>query len=1113
MEILHGFTSSPTIRWRIAWLILLFAGYAHSSFAQLTAQYAPPGPPLIQYVDAETYGASDRNNDILQAPNGWLYVANDEGVLEFNGATWRLIPISNGTPAFGLAIDSSGTIYVGARDELGLLQPDSVGQLQYRSLVDNIPEKHRAFNSVHTLFATPEGVFFQADFFLFRWQGGRMHTWEAPYRYFRDYFANQNIYLISVNEGVLRVSGDSLITMIPFDALENDPILEMITVPDRGESRLLLLFLSTRLAWWDGQGQLMDMDLEPAAADYLLKHEVVDFLLLPDNRLAISTISGGIVFLTLEGKLDQIIDGEAGMPEGQAYRMCLDRQQGLWVISPNGLLRIALGAPLTFWGETNGLTGGVEEIFRIHDRLYVGSGGFGLFRQSVQPQENTFTNFSGILSISSGFRDMVRADRHLFVGTDRSLTKVFSNGRTSGSIQLPVQQLHSMQNQENFTLVGFSNGIGVVVEQRKDGESNFNLDAQFPGFQQDAYRFAEEPSGAFWVGSEFRGIYRFMVTDFGLMLDTAEIDSNPYLKDLIPEIRFYQEEAGVPRGKIQPFYYDDTLWIATEKGIRWFDEATEKFKQDQHPGVDTTYAIEQMISGPTNDVWLLAEKAGKWFILRRTPTDNTYRSIPTLARFTYGSPPTCLYPDPVYPEILWIGTKEGLYRYDAGIEVEEAASFSAFISQVNTAEVRVPLGGQLVLPFEQNSLTFQFGAPSMINPEKTVYQYRLLGLEEEWSDWSSTVQKEYSRLSEGRYEFQARARDIQGEVSEIAIYTFTILPPWYRSWWAYTLFCLISLAVIVASVLIYNRWRLRKLLAKNLELEQIVEIRTEEIQEKNVQLAESLDTLQATQQQLIMQEKMASLGQMTAGIAHEIQNPLNFIQNFSAVVTELAVEFGEDLKAYLESQSPEDLELLMETADGLRSNSQRIYSHGNRASQIVRGMIEHAQGTSQERHPTEVTTVVSETVQLALNGYQVKQPDFQCEVTETHDPHLPKVPLNRQDLQRVILNLVNNACYAMDKKAQEAGSDYQPTLQIRTQAEGGMLHIYLRDNGPGIPPELQEQIFTPFFTTKPTGQGNIGLGLSISYDILRQGYQGDLRFETEAGAYTEFIVSLPLGEG
>ncbi len=259
-----------------------------------------------------------------------------------------------------------------------------------------------------------------------------------------------------------------------------------------------------------------------------------------------------------------------------------------------------------------------------------------------------------------------------------------------------------------------------------------------------------------------------------------------------------------------------------------------------------------------------------------------------------------------------------------------------------------------------------------------------------------------------------------------------------------------------------------------------------------------------TQRQLLTQEKMATLGQLTAGIAHEIKNPLNFVNNFAEGSAEIAEELKESLAG------PEtDKELILQLTEELRQNATDILYHGKRADRIVNSMMEHAREGSGKPQMVDINQLLEDNLNLAYHGYRALHAGFNLDIQKDFDPSLPPVEVPPQDMGRVVLNLFNNACYALNEKYETAGSDYQPILKVSTQKADGKLIIRIRDNGPGIPPAIREKIFTPFFTTKPTGEGNAGLGLSICYEIVVKNLKGTLEVESEVGEFAEFVIGLP----
>jgi len=282
----------------------------------------------------------------------------------------------------------------------------------------------------------------------------------------------------------------------------------------------------------------------------------------------------------------------------------------------------------------------------------------------------------------------------------------------------------------------------------------------------------------------------------------------------------------------------------------------------------------------------------------------------------------------------------------------------------------------------------------------------------------------------------------------------------------------------------------------------------EELHRQNSELEKTLHRLKTMQNQLITQEKLASLGALTAGIAHEIKNPLNFVNSFAELSLESIQQLLEELekqKDQLDLQVFEEMDYLMKD---LEENIQKINEHGKRADRIVQGMLLHARGKAGERQPTDLNALLAEYVNLAYHGMRAKDTSFNITMETDYDPSLRMVEVVPQDIGRVFLNVLNNACYAVHQKRKARGEGFHPQLWVRSRDLGEWVEVRIRDNGPGIGKEVVDKIFMPFFTTKPAGEGT-GLGLSISYDIVVQEHRGEIRVETEEGEYTEFRIRLP----
>jgi signal transduction histidine kinase len=282
----------------------------------------------------------------------------------------------------------------------------------------------------------------------------------------------------------------------------------------------------------------------------------------------------------------------------------------------------------------------------------------------------------------------------------------------------------------------------------------------------------------------------------------------------------------------------------------------------------------------------------------------------------------------------------------------------------------------------------------------------------------------------------------------------------------------------------------------------LLEETIQELEQKRKAVEKTLAELKAAQDQLIQSEKMASLGELTAGIAHEIQNPLNFVNNFSEVSAELLDEMKEELQNG-------DLEEVIAIADDLRQNLEKITHHGKRADGIVKGMLQHSRSSDGTKEPTDLNTFVDEYLRLAYHGMRARDKSFSATLETDYDPKVLEATLVPQDMGRVLLNLLTNAFYAVNEKKKQTPEGFQPVVSVKTMATGNRVEISVRDNGDGIPEKVKAKIFQPFFTTKPTGQGT-GLGLSLSYDIVKA-HGGKITMESEKGKGTEFKVNLPAG--
>jgi signal transduction histidine kinase len=809
------------------------------------------------------------------------------------------------------------------------------------------------------------------------------------------------------------------------------------------------------------------------------------------------------------------------------------------------------------------------------------------------------------------------------------------------------------KNNPNLLLVGATNGV-LVYQRGLSKEYPWEYRGNVPGIETIGSYFFEAKDGMVFTSG---GGKRYVLNPGEIGLETDDptrikvnvFDSNISDSYSIVDGEFYQTS---PEGMKK--------YSSKEGGFVPSDDFSLLEKD--------MYDFTQFKSGI---LWYKSFDKKK-YILKRDATGKFVKDERPNSLAPYLSQADFIDAD----SIMWFGTPKGLIRYDPKKDNQTDKEFFTLIRRIETKTDTLPLisyGRDKTLAAREgkdNSYRFEFAAPYFEDEKKTKYQTYLEGFDPEWIDWNDNTFKEYTNLPAGTYTFRVRAQAFTGRVSEEAVFSFVVLPPWYATWWAYLLYALLIFVVISAIV----KWRSQKLRAENQVLEEKVKERTAELEQSyhNVELLgeigrkitaslsaekiistvytnvnalmeasilgigiyhedtqtldfpatyengaplapysnslqdpnrfaalcfnsgneivindlnaeygrylqkmptasggevpvsliylplkvkgnkfgvitvqsftknafseyhlymlrtiavytaialensesyqnlqQTLSSLKATQSQLIQSEKMASLGELTAGIAHEIQNPLNFVNNFSEVSVELADELKEELsKIQIDPSQKVELESI---ADDIIQNQQKINHHGKRAESIVKGMLQHSRSGSGKKEPTDLNALADEYLRLAYHGLRAKDKSFLSDFKADLDPDLPKVEVMPQDMGRVLLNLINNAFYAVNekrKKLLESGDEsFKPMVKIKTQNLGNAIEMSVSDNGEGIPESVSSKIFQPFFTTKPTGQGT-GLGLSLSYDIVKT-HGGEIKVISKEGEGTEFTIQLP----
>ncbi len=1238
-------------------LLLTISTLAGSqSYAQSTAE---KGFPLITNHSFKDYDGGADNWAILQGDRGKIYAGNNQGLLEYDGIAWRRYPLPNQSVVRSLALGESGKIYTGGTNELGYFQPDAAGKLSFHSLKELLPAELRDFSDVFGTIVFNGKVYFRTSEYLLMYdlQQKTFSSIASPDGFHLMFHVNDKLFIRAWGKGLCQVQGDSVALVPGGEQFAQERIYVMLPFP--GDKENILVGTHTMgLFKYDGQ-QFIPFK---TGADQFIKENLIYLpgTLLQDGNFLLGTTGGGAVVMDPNGRVQRYFSKGNGLIDNSIYYSCQDRAGNIWLATSNGISSIAYASQATYFDGRNQLNTNTYSLIRHQGKLYL-AGNNGLFY--LDPSNSTFTPVKD--AGTDQYFALAKAGNTLLAGGNEGLFKI------EGDARLPIRK--TVANEYGVRILTPSRlhpgrvyvGAYGLWAVRQAGHQWIDEGNIIPS--DDRINNIEEMAdGSLWVSTNFSGIYR-------VRFARQQPGNNSLGK---PQI----EQFGTAHG-----LQDGSTYITTVKGIPYFnspdslyvfDERTKRFVADlKDPILAAVYRLANGEKGigiqldSLHRLWVITEKT---FAMGMPGPDGAYTwDTKTFQQFAKDVPAIYAEPDGV----TWLFGVSGLIRYDFGKKTT-TTTYDALVSRVNIGGDSTiyfgALASQAVVPridFADNAMRFSFAATSYGEKGSLQFQTFLEGFDKGWSAWTNEHQKEYTNLPPGDYTFRVRAVNALGQESSEASYAFEILPPWYRTWWAYALWVLLlglvsygfvrmqqaravarekqrsaireanlkadaenerrknielisemgqditaslSIQNIIETVyahvnklmdaavfgigifnkdkqqldfpatkekghtlssysyrldddtrpaswcynkrkelfindyekehgdyvteiaqtteggdsasliylpLVYKDKAIGVITAQSFSKNAYTEYHLNVLRSLATYTAVALDNadayrqLQATQAQLIQSEKMASLGELTAGIAHEIQNPLNFVNNFSEVSNELMDEMKTEFKKG-------DTEEGFAIADDIKQNLQKINHHGLRASSIVRGMLEHSRKSTGEKTLTDINQLCDEYVRLAYHGLKAKDRNFQCDFRTDLDPTLAKINVVSQDIARVLLNIITNAFQAVNQKLEDrsmkAGSneDFKPLVTITTKYIASLRHeasgceISISDNGSGISDSIKDKIFQPFFTTKPTGQGT-GLGLSLSYDIIKA-HGGEIKVTSNENGGTEFIIQIPV---
>ncbi len=805
----------------IFWVFVGLFVYSSNSYSQSSEEI---GVPLIKNYATSEYGGNGQVWSIIQSDDQLMYFGTSTEIMEFDGINWRQIrnpDYPTGVSTRGLVKDDNGTIFYVSGGSFGYLKRNKFGDRVVESLKHLIPEDKRDFEEFWSVQFDGQYLYFQAREYIFRLdydlEKGEFDIKTYPARgTFSHGFMIHGQYMVhDIGTGIYKMVDGELELMPGSEVTAGDRVftlVEHLDNPETGQKQFLIGRFYQEFYKFDGEKfEVFDSDLNAYTETNLLYKSA----LLPNGNLVASMIGMGLVLVNQEGKLLNILSADQGLQDPSVYSVYVDQDQTVWVGLDNGISKLALNSPISTFTKNQGINSTIYGITRVAGQLYISSS-IGLYKFDVETKKFVPIPELGNIQI---WNLLVDGEDLLVPGEVFSMIRdgkiIPIDPSTSGGQDLMISPSHP-----NLLYISIEDGLRIYARKGNFWEKFADVE----GMPNTIWSIAESEDGTIWGGTQTNMAYRI----------TPSYDENglPVVNDF--QIKEFGVEEGLVKSAGLLYAIDGEIFFPSFGANLRYDPSTESIVPDERFGmIPDNLGLSEgffMQEDSQGQVWI---PIGNRLRLAIPGPDNTY----TLEENLFNDYPWQgvfgLFSED--DGIVWIGSGEGLLRYDRSISSVSKENFPVLMRGVYAgADTLNHLNKDFQdLSYSQNSLRFTYAAQFYQQEQRTTYQTFLEGFESDWSDWNRSVYKEYTNLSPGTYTFRVRAKNVFNDVSEEASYTFSIIPPWYNTWWAYILY---ALAVIILIRLIL-KWRLSQLREKQELLEKTVADRTQELSQRVSELA------------------------------------------------------------------------------------------------------------------------------------------------------------------------------------------------------------------------------------------------------------------------------------
>jgi len=775
------------------------------------------GTPLLRYYSPTEYKGFAQNWCITQDNRGVMYFGNGKGILEYNGKTWRRFPTTQHTTVLCMTKDKTGRIYIGGENEIGYLAPDSTGEMSFISLNNKISGKENKFTYVWAVHATNEGVCFVAGEKILCWNGKSMSYFYPKEGFFTSFCVNGSLYVMSTNTGLMQLKNGKLKLLPGTETLNDASVRHIGTCGEK-------IFIASRKGCftYDTNG-LQKLSSE---SDAVFKegglYKGTD---LPDGNFALGTTSGKLFILNKEGTVLETIDETKGLEGKSIYALYVDRENELWLAQESGISRVSYTLPIRILDARHGLNGIIRTLLKTNEGFFAAT-----FQGLYKLNENG--KFSVHHNITTGANVTIPFQHNSILLSTGEIGTVEIRGSKTTPINPDPYILSMLVTKEDSTIV-VAGSIDKAYVFKKTGNS-WSTVTTIDSLGDEINSLAQIKNNI-WMPTTNKGIiYCVSFTD------------NTFTKY---KLNVYDSLNGLPKGLLEVYSHNDTLYVGCDKGVLVFNEKEKKFVQSiNHWNTSLfnppSYAY-LLKADQNNKYWALSNKGIGYF------TNDTFFNAP-FRRIGF----TDYYSLLTEPNgTAYIGGTNGIAIYTPNKTKTYNTIFHTLLTKVIHGKDTLFNGSFFTaegipalqqnesfkynFPFKHNSISFEYASPFFDDEADLSFSYKLDGFESEWSDWVKETRKEYTNLPEGAYSFLVKSKNIYGNESTVARFEFTVLSPWYRTWWAYLLYITFGLILIYLVIKIQTA-HLRR---ENLKLERIVSERTAEVVKQKDEITEKNDKL------------------------------------------------------------------------------------------------------------------------------------------------------------------------------------------------------------------------------------------------------------------------------